>query len=114
MKGAINPGTGPVTDATEELAIAAATKMVDDIKLQGATFKRAPQRDESDGRYGFVFSFGERSVDVDIPGLSLDRVRYVGGANQNPWRFPRLYVDGSSWLWEFAIGNIRDALGAHR
>ena len=109
MRVIINPGTGPVADATEELAIAAATKMVDDIKLQGATFRRAPKRDEGDGRYGFVFSLDERSVDVDIPGLPLDRVRYMNG--QNPWHFPRLYVDGNSWLWEFAVGCIRDALG---
>jgi hypothetical protein len=30
-------------------------------------------------------------------------VRYLGIPGQNIWDFPRLFVDGSSWVWKFAI-----------
>jgi len=46
-----------------------------------------------------------------MPGLPLDRVRYIGAPEQNAWRFPRLFVDGNSWLWEFALEIARGALG---
>ncbi len=49
-----------------------------------------------------------------MPGIPLSEVRYVKGLNA--WLFPRLYVDGSSWLWEFAInmarGDLADPDGA--
>jgi hypothetical protein len=36
-----------------------------------------------------------------MPGCELEKVR-----TSKPWYSPRLYVDGSSWLWGFAIGFI--------
>lgn len=38
-----------------------------------------------------------------MPGIALENVRYVGADDQNIWDFPRLYVEGSSWVWEFGV-----------
>lgn len=39
---------------------------------------------------------------VDMPSLSLEKIRYMGEKTQNIWDFPRLYVNGSSWVWKYA------------
>lgn len=48
-----------------------------------------------------------------MPGLPLDKVRYVKGEKRSILEFPRLYVDGSSWIWYIATvtkENVKDAL----
>jgi len=119
----INPGTGVVPNANAKDAIAAAEQMVKDVgsddphfrdkPLERVTFTREPKADEG-GRYGFVFMRGNLKVEVDIPGLPLERLRYLGDDDQNIWHFPRLYVDGSSWMWVYAVNCIRDALDPDR
>jgi len=50
-----------------------------------------------------------RRISVMMPGLSLERVRYMGEP-QNIWDFPRMCVDGNTWAWHFAI-NVAGELG---
>ena len=66
-----------------------------------------PIHTEGDGRWTFtvISPFG-KSVEVEMPGIPLDEVRYLGEEDQNIWNYPRLYVDGSSWLWLYAIDVI--------
>ena len=45
---------------------------------------------------------------VEMPGLPLEQVRYMGHEGQNARDYPRLYVDGASWLWEFAVNIVSD------
>jgi hypothetical protein len=33
----------------------------------------------------------------------LEKVRYLDSENQDIFNFPRLYVDGSSWVWKYAL-----------
>jgi hypothetical protein len=100
----INPGSGPVPDATEENAAAAMAVFCDDLRAQGkavAGFDRTAGDDE--GRFAFdvILADGEKHQ-IEMPGLPVDQVRYLGEP-QNIWDFPRLYVDGSSWVWCFAL-----------
>jgi hypothetical protein len=108
----INPGTGPVEDATEALAVEAMRQFVIDTGAE--SFARCPEHHDDDGRFAFAvykrLPSGEvRRFEVDIPGLPLDRVRYVDAPGQNIWHFPRLYVDGSSWVWKFAVSCVKHA-----
>ena len=105
----INPGTGPVANATEQDAIYNMIAFLQDSPLTGNLLcARVPELDE-DGRFGFHVFLG-RDCDtrlgpiiVQMPGWELERVRYMGELEQNIWHFPRLYIDGSSWVWKFAI-----------
>ncbi len=48
-----------------------------------------------------------------MPGFPLDRVRYIEGEKRSILDFPRLYVDGSSWIWYIGIvkkGNVKEML----
>lgn len=107
MPISINPGSGPVSDATESHAITNMGAFVADLCAQGlqATgFSRQPSADYGDGRYAFDVTFAaRRSVQVQMPGLPTDRVRYLDAPGQNIWDFPRLYIDDSSWVWMFAL-----------
>src|SRR5271155_5789946 len=67
--------------------------------------------EDDDGRFAFILRLGKRKCEIQMPGLPLEQVRYTGMGGQNAWNFPRLYVDGDSWLWFLAVRNARRALG---
>ncbi|WP_331727485.1 hypothetical protein OG871_40570 (plasmid) [Kitasatospora sp. NBC_00374] len=107
----INAGSGPVPDTDRTTAAAAAenmTQFVADLAGLGTTVAvctATPDGDSGDGRYAFRLDLADgRAVDVEMPGIPLDQVRYMGAAGQDIWDFPRLYVDGSSWVWRYALG----------
>lgn len=66
---------------------------------------------EEGGRYLYLLTgVGPNSrhgFNVEMPGLPLAKVRYLDVNTQNPFDFPRMYVDGSSWLWKFAVNACR-------
>lgn len=111
----MNPGTGPVDGASLDNAAANMRQLVVDTGLTGVTIRKASTEDKG-GRYGFdvLMPNGEansRNVcEVEMPGLPLEQVRYTGAADQNIWHYPRLYVDGSSWVWCYGVSMLRDHL----
>ena len=105
----INPGTGPVRETLCRHAVMNMRAFRRDLNASGITFARYGKIEG--GRYPFLVRLGKREVVVEMPGLPLERVRYMNAPGQNAWHFPRLYVDGSSWLWEFAVPSAREALG---
>ena len=102
----VNPGTGPVDGTSPENATANVRAFVDEI---GGDYFDGPLG-EDEGRYEFEIGAGERTVIVEMPGLPLAQVRYVGTEDQNIWNYPRLYVDGSSWVWCYAVSIAVSAL----
>ena len=101
----INPGSGPVAEATEADARANMSAFWTDLtarKMEPGAFTRNTAADYGEGRYAFDFYIGDELHQIQMPGLPLEKVRYLGG-EQSPWDFPRLYVDDSSWLWFFAL-----------
>jgi len=105
----INPGSGPVSSTTEENAINNINHYITDCNLKNVGWVRLPKRDE-DGRYGFLIyqDYHCRCHFVDMPGLPLDKVRYMKEEGQNIWDYPRLYLDDSSWVWCFGLLDQED------
>lgn len=101
-----NPGTGAVPDATSEQAQPNMPQLLIDAGYPDATFLRCPDDDYGDGRYCFIVYRNERQCEVQMPGLPLENVRYLGREDQNIWHFPRLYIDGASWVWLYAKNQI--------
>lgn len=102
----INPGTGPVNGATENNATKNIEHFITDCennKVKGIQFVRIPDSDYGNGRYAFLLWVDQRCHEIQMPGLQLDKVRYINPETQNIWDYPRLYVDGSSWVWKFAL-----------
>ena len=104
----INPGSGPVSGATYAQALQNMAVFVADSGLHSLTELLKP--DLGDGRYRFFACRGNTWHEIDMPGLPLSRVRWMAEPGQDIWDFPRLYVDGSSWVWKFAV----DAAGRDR
>lgn len=100
MSVIINPGSGPVAGATYANAVENVATFASEV---GADPEIKVGEDKGDGRWAFTISKGDTSHEIEMPGLPLERVRYIGAEAQNIWDFPRLYVDGSSWIWEFAL-----------
>lgn len=103
----INPGSGPVPSASVDNATCNMGVFTDDLRAAGLdvdTFIRRAASDYGDGRYAYSVVFADgRSVEIQMPGLPVDRVRFLDAPDQNIWDFPRLYVDDSSWVWKFAL-----------
>ena len=99
----INPGSGPVGGASEEEAVANIHAFIDDLIEQGHAAALGAYGDEDDGRWPFDIVVDGDGHDIEMPGIPLAQVRYLGRDDQDIWDFPRLYVDGSSWVWCFAL-----------
>ncbi len=109
----INPGSGPVDGATKENAEVCIRQFIVDLKLAGVTYEYigpGPDGSSFDGRFEFNLNLGGQNCSVDMPGIPLERVRYIDRQKQNIWDFPRLYVEGSSWVWVYAISQARSFL----
>lgn len=114
MNIAVNPGSGPVDgDVSWDNAYENITAYITDCEIPMRIVRSEHEAD--DGRYLFVLKNDEYNyqIEVEMPGLPLDRVRYVEGDKRNILDFPRLYVDGSSWIWYIATvtkENIKEVL----
>ncbi len=71
-------------------------------------YSRDPGGDDSDGRFGFTILLGGNTIrQIQMPGLTLQQVRYLGPP-QHVGDYARLYVNGASWLWLFAVDACAD------
>ena len=98
-----NPGTEASADATLSNAQEVASRILADIGADSVEYLADRDRD---GWFGFTFKAGDKSVEVDIPGDDPDTV-----CEGRPWVSRRLYVDGSSWLYCFAVSIAAERLG---
>lgn len=107
MSTFINPGSGPVEERhSPEGAARNMDQLAADLaERTGQSSTVEPMmHGHGGGRYLFTLKTGEIEHEVEMPGIALEAVRYLGREHgQDPWDFPRLYVDGSSWLWAFAL-----------
>lgn len=100
----LNPGSGSVNGADERHAVASMSQFIKDSHINALAFVRSPEHDNGDGRFAFtVLRRGFRDIVIHMPGQPLEQVRYLRLPEQNIWNFPRLYKDGASWVWYFAI-----------
>lgn len=104
----INPGTGPCEGTSLKQAKANIPQLIADAGfLPDEVTITTGRKHYGDGCYHFILKYLDMRVDVQMPGLPLEQVRFLDG--MNPWQFPRLYVDDSSWLWKFAVDIIKSA-----
>lgn len=113
----INPGTGKVTGGTsknayenvrvfrEDLRIKMGVELYDENDIRVKRFQKA---DYGGGRFAFRIYYKGRKVEIQMPGWSLYETKFQEG--RDPFEYPRLYVEDSSWLWPFAVDVARDAL----
>jgi hypothetical protein len=97
----INPGSGPVSGASEQQAKDNMTAFAADLEKSGVgviSFVRAATSDYGDGRYAFEIATADGlRFEIQMPGGPLDRVK----------EWSRLYIDGQSWEWDFALRRCR-------
>lgn len=106
----INPGTGPVEGATRENAVRNLDVFVEDVDALRSQEGRVGLvkavyvgDNDRDGRFACKINVNGAEIEVDMPGIPLDQVRFTEAENQNIWNFPRLYVNGSSWVWKYGV-----------
>lgn len=98
----INPGTEGRAGATEENARILVDRLVA-ITAPGATIERNASADMKGGFFGFIISKGDVCVEIEAPGDDPDVTD-----KSIPFESRRLYVDGSSWLFKYAVGITAD------
>jgi hypothetical protein len=101
----INPGTVPVDDAREDLAVHNVDVFLAAARERGAPLAGPPVRDpeaDRDGRYGWDLPMTDGSmVRLLMPGTELIRAR-----DDITAQAPCLYVNGGAWWWKDALGMI--------
>lgn len=105
----INNGSSAIESATEAQAVENMAQFLADVGIADLVFRRLPIHDDGKGRYAFEIDHTD-GVIVLMVGLPLAQVRFMDLPDQNIWKFPRLYVNGSSWLWCYAVNILRDAI----
>lgn len=109
MSIVINPGTGPLNPdgVSRDKAVTAFRKFKEDLESAGVKSEMGEvSTGDVHGYWTAFFAVDDRQHEVEIPGLPLDKIRC--GPNDDPWQFQRIYIDGSSWLWDIAVTVIRD------
>lgn len=92
----INMGTNVQGDGTAPDAVAAAL-----AKEAGIPSAKRVSGPDDLGYFEYVFTTpAGRDVGVCIPSIPLERFHEPAP--------PRVYVDGSSWMWKFAVEWLRD------
>lgn len=113
-----DPAANPVRAAGSRAgAIANVSQLVDDLIADGRrevyVVNLSDQRDNltADGRYGFDLVVDGRQFIVTMPGLPLERVRYLNGPGQDIFAFPQVGIGGHSWAWMYALRAVVSELG---
>ena len=108
----INPGSGKIKKGFEINAVENMKQLVQDLKKVGISNIRIYNKKKVDntGRWLFQLKSNNKTIEITMPGWNLEHTRFMGLPGQNIWNFPRMYVDGSSWVWKYAIGVIKDAI----
>lgn len=103
----INPGTEAREDTSEQNALVVAKHIASEFKkdFPDLQLRRDTTSDDEDGWYGFKLVSGGTTVDIAVPGDNPEEVM-----QSTPFTSRRLYVDGSSWLFGYAMGIIADSL----
>ena len=108
MEVILNPGSEPVANASVENASVNMEVFAENVMAKHGYdhvyFSRRPSVDD-DGRYGYALMCDAHVFDIEMPGLPLEQVRWMRLPGQNIWEFPRMYVDGNSWVWLHALNN---------
>ena len=113
---AISPGSEPLQEGTysPEMALSNLLTFIMDLEhiqnLKATDPRVDPEADNDDGRFGFLIDVDGVAVTVGMPGWPLDEVRYLAHDDQDIWDFPRLWVDGSSWLWNYALSAVESTV----
>lgn len=123
----INPGSGPVEVGPEagRFADVSIRQFVQDLR-DGVHFRAGDDgaaivNDEifishgtpkEDGRIVYMLRVGENECSVEMPALALESVRYLRRPEQSIWHYPRLYVNGSSWVWWYALASAARKLNS--
>jgi len=113
---AINPGSGDVDGATRELAEQNLQQFVSElgiaVELEHVKYLHGHHHPDNDpsrtGRWCWILRANGRQVEIDMPGAPPNKVQLRDG--DNAWHFYRLYVNGSSWLWPYALTMARVCL----
>lgn len=91
-----------------EAAHACLKELLVDVGLDRVTVERNPEEDEDcgsnwclDGYHAFTLYRDEFSVAIDVPRAPPEEVRDS---------MIRFYVNGSSWMWKYAVDQVRCAL----
>jgi hypothetical protein len=73
-----------------------------ELLLMGGTHYQAIH----DGRYPFTIEVRGHTKIVEMPGLPIEEVRWMDEPDQDIFDFPRLFIDGSSWIWLCAVSVV--------
>lgn len=101
----INPGSEPTDPGDRAQASYNLGCLAADLLAAGATVELPTVAEQAghNGRWACTMEVNGHVREIDMPALPISQVRFMDEPGQSILDFPRLYVDGSSWIWSIAI-----------
>lgn len=100
----MNPGTGKTEDNGFEQALSNIKVFIQEctIDIEITSSNKHPNEN---GRYSFFLKHWStgKEFEIEMPSLPLSDVHYIDSENQNIMNYPRLYVNGNSYVWKYAL-----------
>jgi hypothetical protein len=107
----VNPGTQAMSETSPKLAKAGIAQFVEDLHPAKIKIKvKRDKKSDNDGWYGFTLKSKHAKISVLMPGLPLEYMRGTKKDTTASWAFQRLYVEGNSWYWNFALEIAQERL----
>ncbi|MNH75602.1 hypothetical protein D3C73_278460 [compost metagenome] len=101
----VNPGSENTNDYGFEQAYNNILVYINDCEIE-LYIQSANCIPEDNGRYLFTLKSPlsyKLTYEIEMPSLPLNEIRYMQEEGQNIWNYPRLYVNGSSWVWTYGL-----------
>lgn len=109
IKLVVNPGAGPVENASPDRARENMQHFIVDLGIRDVQYVELALRSDT-GRWPYLVWKNNRCCEIEMPGCPLSEVRFYPNQGLNVWDFYRLYVDKASWLWFLAVENVKREL----
>lgn len=103
----ISPGSGPLNVHNRRHAEENVAAFVEELRLDGVEWSLG-ELDKFSGRYVFTLRYCGRVLEGLMPGLPGAEVRFYNRPDQDIFSFPRLFLQGSSWCWIWAVQLARE------
>ena len=103
MKIYINPGTESIRNGEIKNAVKAAKYFLEDLKIDGMQSQIVDGSLDDRGWVDFKFFKDNFEAVVSFPSSDPDITR-----KGKAWESPRIYINGSSWLWGFGLQIMDD------
>jgi hypothetical protein len=96
--------TETIINPDPELAATNVDAFIDDLCVLGGVIKVAiPEQNMGNGWYAFLLWYGNNCAVVQMPGVTLNDVRFLKNPGIDVYDYPRLFLNNAPYHWVSSV-----------